>query len=266
MAQTGRYQELVRLADRVVVGLDFDGTLSPIVDDPTQAHIHPAAPGVLHRLAAVVSAVAVVTGRPVRQVLELGELEEVGANLRIFGQYGDEQWSAQDPRIVSPPPPPGLAGFVRELPSALIRAAAATAYVEEKGLAVAVHTRRVTDAQAAFERLLPVLTELAGVHGLDVEPGKQVIEVRSGRMHKGIVVERLVRDLDARGFIFAGDDLGDLEAFEALIRLREQGLAVLLVCSGSAEEPRLASLADVVVDGPDGVLGWLSQFTADTNN
>ena len=63
--------------------------------------------------------------------------------------------------------------------------------------------------------------------------------------------------------LFAGDDLGDLEAFEAVRGLRDQGLPTLLVCSGSEEQEALAELSDVVVDGPAGVLGLLARFAED---
>ena len=75
------------------------------------------------------------------------------------------------------------------------------------------------------------MRELAARHGLVVEPGRNVIEVRSDGMHKGHAVETLVREQSAGGFLFAGDDLGDIEAFEAVAALREQGLPTLLVCS-----------------------------------
>ena len=61
-----RYDAFVRVARRAVVGLDFDGTLAPIVDDPEQAHIHPEAAEVLVDLAAEIAAVAVIIGRPAR--------------------------------------------------------------------------------------------------------------------------------------------------------------------------------------------------------
>jgi len=261
----GRYAAFVRVAARSVVGLDFDGTLSPIVEDPSQAHIHPDAGDVLTELAHEVAAIAVITGRPARQALDLGGLEELGAQMEragkelyLFGQYGNERWSSTSRRIVSPRPPPGYASYLRDLPRALRQAGARDAFVEEKGLAVAVHTCRLEDPDASFERLLPVLTELAGRHGLSVEPGKNVIEVRSGEMHKGLVVETLVDDLDAAGFLFAGDDLGDLEAFETVGRLAREGdLAPLLVCSASQEESALVALSDVVVRGPEGVLELL---------
>src|SRR6478735_11947365 len=116
-----KYAALVRAARRAVVAFDFDGTLSPIVDDPEQAHIHPEARDVLVDLAGVVAAVAVITGRPARQALDLGGLEDVGnaigdhgKELYLFGQYGNERWSSTQHRIVSPRPPHGLATFLRD--------------------------------------------------------------------------------------------------------------------------------------------------------
>lgn len=265
-----RYDALLRVASRTVVGLDFDGTLSPIVDDPAQAHIHPDAPDVLVELAEEVAAIAVITGRPARQALDLGGLEEVGDILQaagkelfVFGQYGNERWSSGRRRILGARPPRGLATFERELPRALRTAGAADAFVEDKGLAVAVHTRRLPDADAAFDRLLPPLRELARVHGLVLEPGRSVIEVRSAGSHKGMVVQRLSAVLDAEGFLFAGDDLGDVEAFEALDDLEKQGIAALRVCSASHEESALIGMSDVVVHGPAGVLDLLKTFARD---
>jgi trehalose 6-phosphate phosphatase len=57
--------------------------------------------------------------------------------------------------------------------------------------------------------------------------------------------------------VFAGDDLGDLAAFDAVDQMRAEGLSGLLVCSGSTEENALAERADVLVDGPDGVVALL---------
>jgi trehalose 6-phosphate phosphatase len=267
-----RYAALVAVASSTVVGLDYDGTLAPIVDDPEIAHIHPDAPEVLIALADVVRAVAVITGRPARKALALGGLDEVGQEvgdrgreLFVFGQYGYERWSSTQRRVVSPRPPHGLSGFLRELPRVLRDADAADAFVEDKGLAIAAHTRRLDDPAAAFDRLLPRLNELAQRHGMVVEPGRNVIEVRSPGTDKGTVVRNLATEVDAGGFLFAGDDLGDVEAFEAVADLREQGIPTLLVCSASQEESTLLELADVVVPGPDGVLDLLRRLTADAS-
>lgn len=265
-----RYAAVVRAASRTVIGLDFDGTLAPIVDDPTRAHIHPDASDTLVDLASEVAAIAVITGRPARQALDLGGLEEVGdavqaagKELFLFGQYGNERWSSGNRRIVGPRPPRGLATFERDLPRVLRQAGAADAFVEDKGLAVAVHTRRLDDPEGAFKQLLEPMSQLAVRHGLVIEPGRNVIEVRSAGAHKGMVVDRLAADLDARGFVFAGDDLGDIEAFEAVADLEKEGLATMRVCSASSEESALIPLADVVVHGPEGVLALLRQLAAD---
>jgi trehalose 6-phosphate phosphatase len=264
------YAALVRAADDLVVGLDFDGTLAPIVEDPDEAHIHPDAAEVLVDLAAQVRAVAVITGRPARQALALGGLEEVGnavgesgRELFVLGQYGNERWTSTHRRVISPKPPRGLASFMRELPRLLRRADAGEAWIEEKGLAVAVHTRRLEDPGAAFDRLLPILRDAAKSHALDVEPGRWVVEVRAHGMHKGAAVRRLVDELGAKAFVFCGDDLGDVEAFKAVEELRGKGFPSLLVCSASDEQNALAEMADVVVAGPDGVLGLLRELTAD---
>jgi trehalose 6-phosphate phosphatase len=264
-----QYAALVRAADDLVVGLDFDGTLAPIVEDPQHAHIHPDAPQVLVELAAQVRAVAVITGRPARQVLALGGLDgvgeaigESGRELFVLGQYGNERWTSTDRRVISPKPPRGLASFMGELPRLLRRGGAEEAWVEEKGLAVAVHTRRLEDPPAAFERLLPVLREAARSHDLEVEPGRNVIEVRAPGMHKGAAVHALAEELGARAVAFFGDDLGDVEAFKAVEELRGQGLPGLLVCSASEEQPALIARADVVVDGPGGVLALMRELTA----
>ncbi len=268
-----RYAALVRVAATTAVGLDFDGVLSPIVEDPAQAHIHPDARDVLVALAEQVAAVAVITGRPARQALALGGLEDVGnaigdtgKDLYVFGQYGNERWSSTNRRIVGPRPPAGLATFERELPRTLRRLDAGEAFIEDKGLAVAVHTRRLPDADAVFARLLPELGELAQRHDLVLEPGHQVIEVRSGGMHKGMAVRSLVEEVGAEGFVYAGDDLGDIEAFDSVEALREDGVAPLRVCADPRPDSRLRPIADVVVDGPEGVLDLLRLLTDDARD
>ncbi len=72
------------------------------------------------------AAIAVITGRPARQALALGGLDEVGnaiggagKELHLFGQYGNERWSSTHRRIVSPRPPHGLSTFLGRLPGVL---------------------------------------------------------------------------------------------------------------------------------------------------
>jgi trehalose 6-phosphate phosphatase len=62
--------------------------------------------------------------------------------------------------------------------------------------------------------------------------------------------------------MFCGDDLGDRPAFQAIRELRDEGIPGLTVCSGSAEVPALAQEADLLVDGPDGVVTLLNSLAA----
>jgi trehalose 6-phosphate phosphatase len=265
-----RYADLVHAASRALVCLDFDGVLSPIVEDPTQAHIHPDGPDMLVHLARAVRAVAVVTGRPARQAVALGGLDSVGSTiaeeggeLYVLGQYGNERWSSHSRRVLSPRPPRGLATLVAELPDLLRQHGLGEAHIEQKSLAVAVHTRRMRDPQGALAELTPVLARAAQEHGLALEPGRMVIEVRAAGMDKGQALRTLQRELRADAVMFAGDDLGDVEAFEAVVAMRKGGMVGLLVCSGSEEQDALRELADIVVEGPDGMMRFLQQLVAD---
>ena len=265
-----RYAAFIDAAPSAVVGLDFDGTLAPIVDDPTQARIHPDAAHALIDLAETVGTVAIISGRPTRQVLALGGLDDLGdtiaargRRLQIFGQYGAERWDSTHRIIRTPRPPSGLATLERELPRLLRNAGAADAYIEDKGLAVAVHTRRLADPIGAYNRLLPALQHLADKHHLVLEPGRAVIEVRSGAADKGRVIKELVETTNAQGVLFIGDDLGDVEALHAVGDCIDQGLAGVRACVRNPEISALVGLADVVLEGPDGVISFLQTFVDD---
>ncbi|MEV5845899.1 trehalose-phosphatase [Streptomyces sp. NPDC051985] len=248
-----------------LIGLDFDGTLAPIVADPEQARAHPDAVPVLAALAPKVAAVAVITGRPAEVAVRYGGFAGVPGleNLVVLGHYGAERWEAATGEITAPPPHPGIAAARAELPALLDRVGAAHGtWIEEKGFAVAVHTRRADDPQATFDSLRAPLTDLATRHALIVEPGRLVLELRPPGMDKGVALREYAREIGAESVLYAGDDLGDIPAFAAVEKLREDGVPGVLVCSGSEEVTELADRADVVVDGPEGVVRLLGQTVA----
>ncbi|MEU6348637.1 trehalose-phosphatase [Streptomyces sp. NPDC047072] len=242
---------------RAVIGLDFDGTLAPIVADPELARAHPGAVPALAALAPKVASVAVITGRPAEVAVRNGGFAGVPGleHLVVLGHYGAERWEAGTGKVTAPPPHPGVAAVRAELPALLDGTGA---WIEEKGRAVAVHTRRAPDPQAAFDTLRAPLTDLAARHGLVVEPGRLVLELRPPGMDKGVALRDLAHDLSAGAVLFAGDDLGDLPAYGAVDDLRAEGTPGLLVCSGSNEVTELRDRADVVVDGPGGVVDLLT--------
>ncbi|KUN22571.1 trehalose phosphatase [Streptomyces corchorusii] len=248
-----------------LIGLDFDGTLAPIVADPEQARAHPGAVPALAALAPEIASVAVITGRPPEVAVRYGGFAGVPGleHLTVLGHYGAERWDAATGEVTAPPPHPGVAAVRAELPGLLERAGAQEGtWIEEKGRALAVHTRRAPDPQAAFEALRAPLADLATRHGLIVEPGRMVLELRPPGMDKGVALLDHARAVHAGCVVYAGDDLGDLPAFAAIEKLRTNGVPGLLVCSGSTEVAELADRADLVVDGPQGVVGLLRALAA----
>jgi len=258
----GRVGLAALLADagHALVALDFDGTLSPIVADPDDARAHPDVPPVLERLAGLGVRVAVVTGRPAALAVEYGRLESV-RGLVVLGHYGLERWEGG--RVTSPPDASGVAVARSRLPGLLAELGAPDGtWVEDKGLAVAVHTRRAPDPVAAIELLRQPLESLAAETGLVLEPGRLVLELRPPGADKGAALRSLVEPGATSAVVFVGDDLGDLPAFEEVARLRAEGLPGLLVCSGSTEVTEVAERADLVVEGPEGVAALLGALVA----
>ncbi|MCB5178854.1 trehalose-phosphatase [Streptomyces antimicrobicus] len=258
-------QALLRAPRRSVVALDFDGTLADIVPDPDQARAHPAAVPALAALAPQVASVAVVTGRPAGVAVRHGGFAGVAGleHLVVLGHYGAERWDAVSGIVHAPAEHPGVAAVRAELPGFLDAIGAwHGTWIEEKGRALAVHTRRAEDPAAAFAALREPLAELAQRHGLIVEPGRAVLELRPPGMDKGVALTEYLAETGAEAVLYAGDDLGDLAAYAAVEKLRTDGTPGLLVCSGSAEVPELAARADLVLAGPAAVADFLARLAA----
>jgi trehalose 6-phosphate phosphatase len=239
-----------------LVASDFDGTLSPIVDDPAAAVAVAGAAGALARLAPLVGTVAIVTGRPAADAVALGGFADV-AGLIVLGHYGAERW--QDGTLHAAAVPDGISAARQALPGVLSAAGApAGTRLEDKGTALAVHTRQAADPEAALALLREPLAGLAAGSGLTLEPGRFVLELRPPGVDKGAALRALVAEREARSVVYCGDDLGDLAAFAALRDLRTAGVAGCAVASGSPEAPRVAAAADLVVDGPAGVVRLLT--------
>jgi trehalose 6-phosphate phosphatase len=253
------YEAILERPAQTLVAVDFDGTLAPITDDPEQAYADPRAVRALGRLGALVGRVVVITGRPARTAVRLGRFVQTPGleRLVVLGQYGVERWDASSGEYVLPPEPEAITEVAEELPGLLEDLGLSSVRLEHKGRAIGVHTRELRDP-AAYRRLEAPLAELAGRHGLHLEPGKSVLEIRAPGIDKGDALRSIVTETDARQVIFAGDDLGDLPAFRAVEQLRTEGTEGLLICSASHEEDALTEISDLVLDGPSGVAAWLN--------
>jgi trehalose 6-phosphate phosphatase len=267
VTREGRAGLAALLADPAgaLLAFDYDGTLAPIVDDPARAQAHPQAVAVLGRLASVVNAVAIVTGRPAAEAVDLGRFAGAAGlgRLTVLGHYGLERWDAATGSVVAPHLSPGVSRARAELPQLLAAAEAPEGtWVEDKGSSVAVHTRRTADPESALARLREPVAALARRHGLEVQPGRLVLEVRPPGVDKGSALRSYARERSARSVLFAGDDVGDLPAYRAVEQLRREGVPGVKVCSGSDEAAAVAAHADLVVPGPSGVVALLTALAA----
>jgi trehalose 6-phosphate phosphatase len=243
-----------------LIACDFDGTLSPIVADPASAFAAPGAANALGRLAASAGTVAIITGRRAAEAVALGGFAAIDG-LVVLGHYGAERW--QSGVLTAAPPADGVAVARRALPGLLAQAGAADGTrIEDKGSALAVHTRQTSDPQAALARLREPLAALAADAGLILEPGRFVLELRPPGADKGATLRALAAKHKAHAVLYCGDDLGDLAAFAEVSRLRADGIPGCTVCSRSPEAPQVAAAADLVVDGPAGMVDLLNALAA----
>ena len=262
MAETRLTEHTAKVAaqaHRAAICLDFDGTLAPIVENPIEARPLPGAVGLLERLAARFAAVAVISGRPVAYLAR----HLAAPRVRCLGLYGlqeirdgqvwiDRRLQAARPDVMA------AQQELRHCP--VIRDSGA--YLEDKQYAVAVHTRRVADPAQWTTAIDDAARHVADRHGLEVVPGKLVWELRPAvRSDKGDAVRRVIGESNARCVVVAGDDRGDLSAFAAALELKARGGDALRVAVDSAEAPpALIDQADVIVDGPPGLLEFLRRL------
>jgi trehalose 6-phosphate phosphatase len=228
-----------RLGDpaRAAILLDVDGTLAPIASRPELATVPDDVRRELARLVTRYALVAVVSGRPTDDATAMIATPGV----RVLGLYGLQ---------AAPPVPHSVLADVSAAADLL-----PGAWVEPKGASVAVHLRQAA-ADAAAE-LRPGLAANAASAGLEVIEGKRVLElVPAGRPRKGLAVARLVADGGADAALYAGDDVADVDAFEAL-RATPELRSVCVAVRGEDMPAELGAAADVVVEGPAGLASLL---------
>ena len=222
-------------AGRLGLFSDFDGTLTPLFDDPRDTTLSPTTRDTLGELSKKVDLVAVVSGRDVRTLREMVGLESV----TYIGNHGLEEWRTGGERQeydaqVSD-------GLLEDVEKGVGDIGISGLSLEDKGMSVAVHYRNAPDPTAACSALSQVLMSLAAARGLDTREGKMVLEIGpGGGVDKGTAVARLAREFELTGGIVLGDDVTDGDAFDALHELMsDRGLNGAAVAVVDEETPEV---------------------------
>jgi trehalose 6-phosphate phosphatase len=190
---------LTQLArERTLCAFDFDGTLSPIVENPQKAGIRERTRVLLGQLAALYPCV-IVSGRARTDLL--GRL--AGIKLaRAIGNHGAETEAT-----------PPKSGMVAEWKASINRDLGAVPglWVEDKGLSLAVHYRQSSDKSAVRKRILTAARKLPDAR---LVGGKQVVNLMPDRANnKGEAVAGERVRLGCNWILFVGDDSNDEDAF-----------------------------------------------------
>jgi trehalose 6-phosphate phosphatase len=221
---------------------DFDGTLVELAPRPEEVQVHEEIPLLLAQLnAALGSAVALVSGRPVAEIdHHLRPLK-----LCVAGVHGAERRGADGHmrRIAV-----GGLCEAAALIEALCRQHPALR-MEAKPGAIALHYRQAPELEDACLDAMSRAIRLAD--GMTLLRGKKVVEMKPRRADKGAAIRSFLeeRQFRHRRPWFFGDDVTDESAFEAV-----QALGGVAVKIGDGETLAAHRLPD-----PAAVRAWLGQ-------
>lgn len=245
--RTQLMQVLRQAGSQALIALDFDGTLAPLVLDPTTSRLVDGAHEAIEALAQRGAQVAIITGRAAATAIELSRLQDVDG-LVVHGLYGAEQWRAGE---VTTQPDSAQIECARAPVAEAVAHTPGTdeVWIEDKRLSLVVHTRQSADPAGLLETLRAPITAIAADCGLEVHDGHFVLELRLSGFDKGRVLSALVAEQQPSAVLFCGDDVGDLPAFEYIVTLRNQGVDAFGVLVGPGNGA-LVQAADVRVDTP----------------
>lgn len=214
-------------ADGLLLGIDFDGTLTAVADDPNDPEITATNRRALRQLADARSVqVAVVSGRALSDLRD-----RVGVDgITYAGNHGLEL-RCDDGTTVRPAAERNRP-VIQELIDALENRLADVdgCIIENKGVTATVHYRQVPDDRGTeVRKTVRSIVSAQAPDRVRVQPGKAVMELRPAIQHdKGTVVRQLADDVAPGWFtLYVGDDATDEDAFEVLVDVGD-GLGVLV--------------------------------------
>jgi trehalose 6-phosphate phosphatase len=236
--------------------LDFDGTLANIETVPSAARPVAGVSELLDDLTVKFRLVAIVSGRSASDLLEW-----LGPEVEIWGTHGAERTRSGTVELSERVLPyKELMARVRNDARRRIDELGIEGIIlEDKRVMVALHFRAADDVERARDALDAVAADLAAGYGLVRAGGRLAFELRPPiELSKHQVVLQRAREASLRAAAFVGDDRVDIPAFEALDQLAREGATTVRVAVSSAEVPQeLIDRADLVVEGPRGVVELL---------
>jgi trehalose 6-phosphate phosphatase len=253
---------------RAAILFDIDGTLAPIVDRASDAHVPESTRQLLIAVADAYGLVACVSGR---RASEARAMVSIGT-ISYLGSHGVEELRPGWTEARLDPAVSGWARRIEEFGAQVDTAQTRKLRVrrEDKGPIVAFHWRGAPDEGAA-RGAVDQIASRAQEAGLATHWGRKVLEVRPPvPFDKGVGVRRLLEEAGSSisTALYAGDDRTDLDAFRALADLRAEGeLDYVLRIGVQSEEgpPEIREQADVLVDGPSGVRELLTLLASGEN-
>lgn len=209
---------------RLLVMLDYDGTLVPFASRPEQAVPPPRLLEVLNRLLLEEVALAVISGRPLQQLEQLLPLK----GLILAGLHGAVIRHPGEPvRFLIPKDEEKLLqSTIEEINSLFLNPGLPRGFwVENKGISLAVHFRNAPDHQVdeGRRRVLQALEPYLEQGRLELLAGDKVLEVRPTGVNKGQAVRMITGRYPHHYPIYIGDDFTDEDAFKML---GDQGLTI----------------------------------------
>jgi trehalose 6-phosphate phosphatase len=234
----------------IALFLDVDGTMLDIALRPDTVVVDPALRDTLRALHEKLgSALAIVSGRPIREIDALLDLGDVAA----AGLHGAELRAEGHAMLARAVRDPALAP-ARER-AVEIAAAIPGVLVEDKGGAIALHYRAVPDAENDTRQAALGLLRLAGPD-YELIHGKSVVELKPRHADKGTALATLMRIAPFAGRTpwMIGDDLTDEDAFAEANR--DGGVSVIV-------GPRRPTRACHALAGPAAARAWLASLVAE---
>jgi alpha,alpha-trehalose-phosphate synthase [UDP-forming]/trehalose-phosphatase len=233
--------------EQLLIGLDFDGVIAPLVADPNASRIPPAARRSLTTLAGLPGIrIALISGRA---LADLRRVASPPPGVLLAGSHGAE--------IVDPETGEDVGVDLGESEAALLSRAVDAlraisdrydgTHVELKPAGAVLHTRRAAPqvGEAATRDALEGPASWSGVH---LTRGKEVVEISVLDTGKGAAIGRLREAVHADVVLYAGDDATDERAFAVL----DDDAGDVSVKVGPGE-----TLARHRVDSPDDVTAVL---------